>query len=224
MKLSEILAQRAKEKEEAQAAKSAAKPAGNGSQETRHSGLKVVRTRETPNPNALQYVLNAQILDNGNKSYASAKEAAGDVLGEALFKLRGVANVYVTQNFVTVTKEDSVGWNPLKDQIWKSIDKNVRIYPKGGPAEKIEIDVENFPALSTEEKLQAVEMVLNRSIRTNLAADGGGVEVKGIEDNVVRIEYQGACGSCATSTSGTLQYIQNQLRQQLHPDLTVQPG
>ena len=64
-------------------------------------------------------------------------------------------------------------------------------------------------------------MVLNRSIRTNLAKDGGGVELKGIEGNEVSIHYQGACGSCPTSTSGTLKYIQGQLREQLHPELTV---
>ncbi|NIQ01453.1 MAG: hypothetical protein GWM98_14600, partial [Nitrospinaceae bacterium] len=86
-------------------------------------------------------------------------------------------------------------------------------------AAPVEIDVENFAGLSEEEKLQAIEMVLNRSIRANLARDGGGVEVKGIRDNQVSIQYHGACGSCATSTSGTLQYIQTQLKQQLHPDL-----
>jgi len=41
------------------------------------------------------------------------------------------------------------------------------------------------------------------------------------EGNEVSIHYQGACGSCPTSTSGTLQYIQTQIRQQLHPKLTV---
>ena len=76
--------------------------------------------------------------------------------------------------------------------------------------------------MSDEEKINAIEMVLNRSIRTNLTQDGGGVEVKGIEGNNVKIHYQGACGSCPTSTTGTLQYIQTPLKQQLHQDLTVQ--
>ena len=123
-------------------------------------------------------------------------------------------------NFVTVTKEDGANWNPLKDQVWKTIDTNVTLY-KSKAAAKINIDVEKFLSLPDREKLDAVEMVLNRSIRKNLAQDGGGVEVKGIDGNVIKILYQGACGSCPTSSTGTLQYIQTQLRQQLHQDLEV---
>ena len=101
------------------------------------------------------------------------------------------------------------------------IDNNVTLY-QSNKAAKIEVDVLKFSSMSEEEKINAIEMVLNRSIRTNLAQDGGGVEVKGIEGNNVKIHYQGACGSCPTSTTGTLQYIQTQLKQQLHQDLTVQ--
>ncbi len=222
MKLSEILAAREKAKEKtvqgtAATAPAPAKPAAA------KSVLKVIRTRETPNDNALQFVLNAQILDQGNKSYATKAEADGDKLGEALFEVKGVQNVYVMENFVTVTKRSDTPWGSLKDRIWKTVDKHVTIYPKEEKAARIQIDVENFPALSEEDKLKAIEMVLDRSIRSNLARDGGGVEVKGIEDTVVRIQYHGACGSCATSTSGTLQYIQTQLKQQLHSGLTVKP-
>ncbi len=218
MKLSEVLAQREKKKKEGEADK--AKPAVQPS--SKRSEIHVVRTRETPNPSALQYVLNAQVLDHGNLSYASKKDCDGDQLGEALFDLNGVTTVYIMENFITVTKEDSVDWKPLSDQVWKVINNRVTLYRPGTKAVLADIDVEKFPSLSDEEKLKGVEMVLNRSIRSNLAQDGGGVEVKGIDGNVVKIHYQGACGSCPTSTAGTLQYIQTQLKQQLHSDLTVE--
>ena len=64
-------------------------------------------------------------------------------------------------------------------------------------------------------------MVLDRSIRVNLAKDGGGVDLKGLEGNEILIHYQGACGNCPSSTSGTLQFIEKQFKQQLHPDLKV---
>ena len=223
MKLSEILAARDKAKEKTTQQNLSSPTAVAPRPVTTKSALKVIRTRETPNDDALQYVLNAQILDHGNKSYASKSDCDGDPLGKALFERRGVKNVYVMENFVTVTKDPDVDWNPLKDQIWKTIDKNVTVYQAGDKAAQANIDVTNFPALSQEDKLKAIEMVLDRSIRSNLARDGGGVEVKGLEDNVVRIEYHGACGSCATSTSGTLQFIQTQLKQQLHSDLKVKP-
>ena len=221
MKLSEVLARQKK------------KMAGGGTPPSAHpkaqptprntSAIKVLRTRETPNPSALQFVLNSQILENGNIAYASLESCGDDKLGRALFDERGVKTVYIMDNFITVTKEEDAGWNPLKDQVWKTIDANVTLYKSQARA-KINIDVENFMSLSDREKLDAVEMVLNRSIRSNLAKDGGGVEVKGIKGNVIRILYQGACGSCPTSSTGTLQYIQSQLRQQLHQDLEVQAG
>ena len=217
MKISEVLAIQEKLKEKTAPAKKT-KPKARPSTK---KALKVVRTKETPNPNALQFVINAVLLDNGNISFASKKEAESDKMATALFERSGVLSVFVMDNFVTVTKDEKTSWVPLKDRVWKTIEETVSLYQAEEKVQLSEVDVINFTELSNEKKLQGIEMVLNRSIRTNLAQDGGGVELKGIEGNEVSIHYQGACGSCPTSTSGTLQYIQTQIRQQLHPELTV---
>ena len=217
MKISEVLAIQEKLKEKSAPVKKSKPKAKPNSKKA----LKVVRTKETPNPNALQFVINAVLLDNGNISFASKKEAEGDKMATALFERPGVLSVFVMDNFVTVTKDDKTSWVPLKDRVWKTIDETVILYQAEGKVQLSEVDVINFIKLNDEKKLQGIEMVLNRSIRTNLAQDGGGVELKGIDGNEVQIHYQGACGSCPTSTRGTLQYIQTQLRQQLHPELTV---
>ena len=219
MKISEVLAIQDKLKEKAAPAKKT-KPKARPSTK---KALKVVRTKETPNPNALQFVINAVLLDNGNISFASKKEAESDKMATALFERSGVLSVFVMDNFVTVTKDEKTSWVPLQDRVWKTIEETVSLYQAEEKVQLSEVDVINFAELSNEKKLQGIEMVLNRSIRTNLAQDGGGVELKGIEGNEVSIHYQGACGSCPTSTSGTLQYIQTQIRQQLHPELTVKP-
>ena len=217
MKISEVLAIQEKLKEKAAPAKKT-KPKARPSTK---KALKVVRTKETPNPNALQFVINAVLLDNGNISFASKKEAENDKMATALFERSGVMSVFVMDNFVTVTKDEETSWVPLKDRVWKTIEETVSLYQAEEKVQLSEVDVINFAELSNDKKLQGIEMVLNRSIRTNLAQAGGGVELKGIEGNEVSIHYQGACGSCPTSTSGTLQYIQTQIRQQLHPELTV---
>ena len=219
MKISEVLAIQAKVNEKT-AAKSKPKPKAKPNLK---KALKVVRTRETPNPNALQFVINAVILDNGNISFANKEEAKDDKMAAALFEKPGIINVYVMENFITVTKDDKTSWIPLKDRVWKSIDDTATVYQSEKKVQLSGVDVVNFIKLDNEKKLQGIEMVLDRSIRTNLAKDGGGVELKGIEGNEVSIHYQGACGSCPTSTSGTLKYIQGQLREQLHPELTVKP-
>ena len=219
MKISEVLAIQAKVNEKT-ATKPKPKPKAKPNLK---KALKVVRTRETPNPNALQFVINAVILDNGNISFANKEEAKDDKMAAALFEKPGIINVYVMENFITVTKDDKTSWIPLKDRVWKSIDDTVTVYQSEKKVQLSGVDVVNFAKLDNEKKLQGIEMVLDRSIRTNLAKDGGGVELKGIEGNEVSIHYQGACGSCPTSTSGTLKYIQGQLREQLHPELTVKP-
>ena len=217
MKISEVLAIQEKMKANSGPAK---KPKPKALPNTKKA-LKVVRTKETPNPNALQFVINAVILDNGKISFTSKQEAEGDKMAEAVFERPGVLSVFVMDNFVTVTKDEKTSWVPLKDRVWKTIEETVTLYQAEGKVQLKEVDVANFANLSNEKKLQGIEMVLNRSIRTNLAQDGGGVELKGIEGNEVSIHYQGACGSCPTSTSGTLKYIEAQIRQQLHPKLTV---
>ena len=217
MKISEILAIQEKMKAKSGQAK---KPKPKALPNTKKA-LKVVRTKETPNPNALQFVINAVVLDNGKISFTSKQEAEGDKMAEAVFERPGVLSVFVMDNFVTVTKDEKTSWVPLKDRVWKTIEETVTLYQAEGKVQLGEVDVVNFANLSNEKKLQGIEMVLNRSIRTNLAQDGGGVELKGIEGNEVSIHYQGACGSCPTSTSGTLKYIESQIRQQLHPELTV---
>ena len=183
--------------------------------------LKVIRTRETPNPNALQFVLNTQVLEKGKRSYSSSEECKDDVMATALFRFEAVQNVYIMENFVTVTKGDRFGWNPLKKQVWDRIDDLVKVYPNDEMDLGPQIDVTNFLALPQEKKLQAIEMILNRSIRSQLAQDGGGVDLMGLDDNQVKIHYQGACGSCPTSTTGTLQHIEKLIKQQLDKSLVV---
>jgi len=217
MKISEVLAIQAKVNEKT-ATKEKPKPKAKANLK---KALKVVRTRETPNPSALQFVINAAILDNGNISFANKQEAEDDKMAAALFEKPGVENVYVMENFITVTKDEKTSWIPLKDRIWKTIEDTVTVYQSEKKVQLSGVDVVNFAKLDNDKKLQGIEMVLDRSIRTNLAKDGGGVELKGIEGDEVSIHYQGACGSCPTSTSGTLKYIQGQLREQLHPKLTV---
>ena len=217
MKISEVLAIQAKVNEKT-ATKAKPKPKAKANLK---KALKVVRTRETPNPSALQFVINAAILDNGNISFANKQEAEDDKMAAALFEKPGVENVYVMENFITVTKDEKTSWIPLKDRIWKTIEDTVTVYQSEKKVQLSGVDVVNFAKLDNDKKLQGIEMVLDRSIRTNLAKDGGGVELKGIEGDEVSIHYQGACGSCPTSTSGTLKYIQGQLREQLHPKLTV---
>lgn len=80
-----------------------------------------------------------------------------------------------------------------------------------------------YDRLSPDERRAAIESVLNEKVREFLARDGGGLELKSIEDNRVMVEYFGACGGCGSSTAGTLRFIQTTLTIALNHEIEVVP-
>ena len=186
--------------------------------------LKVLRTRETPNIHALQFVLNDQVLKAGKRNYSRLEDCLGDRMAQELLSIGLIKSAFVMENFVTVSKVPEVEWSDIKDRVWKTIDRFIGYY-ESDEKEKPEsrLFTEKFQNFSYQDKLKAIEAVLDKSIRANLARDGGGVEVKGLENNTILIHYEGACGSCATASTGTLQFIQQQVQHQLDSSLEVKP-
>jgi Fe-S cluster biogenesis protein NfuA len=71
------------------------------------------------------------------------------------------------------------------------------------------------------EMLARINSLLDDRVRPALAGDGGGLQVMGMEGKTIFIKYQGACGSCPSSTSGTLMAIQNLLQAEIDEELVV---
>ncbi len=72
----------------------------------------------TPNPDSLKITRAAgPFIDDGLRAFASAEEARGDALGEQLFSVTGVDNVFITPQFVTVTKAKGAAWERLLPKI-----------------------------------------------------------------------------------------------------------
>ena len=80
-----------------------------------------------------------------------------------------------------------------------------------------------FDSLDEVEQARAIEKVLDEKVRDFLARDGGGLELVGIDGDRVLVSYQGACGSCPSSTTGTLRYIQSALTLALNHPIEVVP-
>ena len=77
-----------------------------------------VTTQPTPNPNSLKFSIEGHsFIDRGMQAFSSAREAAADPLGAALFALDGVANVFIVPAFVTVTKHPAASWDRLATAI-----------------------------------------------------------------------------------------------------------
>ena len=191
----------------------------------------VLRVQPTPNPNAFQFVINAPIIGYGSKTFENTDEAKGDSFAESLFQIYGVESIYLKEDFVTVTKSATIGWHTIFEKIGQTIEEKIRYYDisdkektsKVKPKTILEkFHKEDFPNCNEEEKTLIVEAVLDQAIRPALSNDGGGVDVLGIEGNLITVHYQGACGTSPSSTTGTLSYIETFLKDTLHPDLTIQ--
>ena len=196
----------------------------------RSNEFHVLRVQPTPNPNAFQFVINAPIINSGTKTFSNADEAKSDSLAEALFEIYGVENIYLKESFITITKSETVGWHTIFEKVGETIEENIHYYGAANLEKKTEdkpetildkFHKEDFPNCDIKEKILIIEAVLDQAIRPALANDGGGVEVLGIEKNVVNVHYQGACGTCPSSTTGTLSYIETFLKDTLHSDLKV---
>ena len=91
-----------------------------------------------------------------------------------------------------------------------------------GSAAKIEAASSAIAGLSPEDqqRLETINMLLEEEVRPYLQNDGGDLHVLGLEGNKLSVHYQGACGTCPSSISGTLRGIQNMLRS-IEPDIVV---
>ena len=191
---------------------------------------KIVRVQPTPNPDAFQFILNGKVMGDGTKTFDSPEDAGDDVLAKNLFEIFGIQSIYLKENFVTITKSNTVGWHTLMEKTGHTIEEFLSFYEKGDEAEHAkdvhpvleEFKKEEFFTYDGERQTEVVNALLDVAIRPALANDGGGINILAIEGKQIKIHYQGACGSCPSSTTGTLQYIEQFLKEAISPDLEVQ--
>ncbi len=171
----------------------------------------------TPNPQALKFILNEKLLNYETRQYSSKEEAENDPFAKLIFDIPGVVSVFYMDKFVTIEKSKDANWGSIQRpfiNMLKDFDKNLI------PSEK-EITVSEK---ESNELLKKINLLLDQKVRPALAGDGGGLEVLGMEGMIVKIRYQGACGSCPSSISGTLMAIEGLLRRDIHPAIQVIPA
>lgn len=170
---------------------------------------KIAEIEYTPNPNARKFVLREPLTNGPSRSYADAAAAHDDALASALFAVPHVTNVYYVDRYVTVTQDGQADWNQLLRQVADPIRaaEPVTIQPsESGDREPIAGTPEDA------EKLVKITQLLDARVRPALMMDGGGLEVLELSGGVLKVHYQGACGTCPSSMYGTLAAIESMVR------------
>ena len=176
---------------------------------------KVINIEPTPNPDALKFIVQPAILRSGTRSFKDFASAVGDPLASGIFALGKVTSVFYMDRFVTVNKESGAEWTDLIDPICEVVeDLKVEEPSLGG-------QLAAGPDDTSDDKLRRINELLDNRIRPGLAGDGGGLEVISFDGATLQIAYHGACGSCPSSTSGTMRYIEGMLQEEVDPNLRV---
>ena len=183
---------------------------------------KIAEIEPTPNPNAMKFILKEPLTWGITRSYDSADKAQDDKLAAALFDIEHVTNVFYVDHWITVTQDGQADWQELK----RALAGPIREAPAAdAQSEQLMQDAEaNFDPSKMSEadraRLDKINDILDEEIRPFLQNDGGDLYVVGLEGNKLSVHYQGACGSCPSSLSGTLTGIENLVRQ-IEPDIEV---
>ncbi len=190
---------------------------------------KIDNIEETPNPNAIKFILKEPVTAGTTRSFHSAEEAAGDPLAGPLFAVGDVSSVFYMDRMITVEKADEADWDDLLPRLAvpiraaEGVGSNGDGAPQQQPANGQAAGVGGAlgALMSDDPRLLRINEMLDEKIRPYLASDGGWLEILSLEDKTLTIRYQGACGSCPSSLTGTLMGIESLIRQEIDPEIEV---
>jgi Fe-S cluster biogenesis protein NfuA len=181
---------------------------------------KISDIEETPNPNAVKFILREAVSNGTAQSYSSADQAGNDELAKSLFAIDHVVSVFYMDRMITVEKDDEGDWDDLLPILAVPIRAAEAV---NSPAAAAAAAVGGAIAAVTSDdpRLAKINDILDEKVRPALMGDGGYLEVLGLKDHTLSIRYQGACGSCPSSLTGTLMAIEGMLKQEIDPELEV---
>ncbi len=180
---------------------------------------KIAEIEDTPNPNAKKFILKEPLSWGIARSYDNAAQATDDLLAASIFDIEHVTNVFYVDRWLTVTQDGCADWQ----QLLRRVADRIRAAPAASEqSARLASTAIAMTDLSPddEQRLYMINGLLDEQIRPYLQGDGGDIHVLGLEGNKLTVHYQGACGSCPSSMSGTLVSIEHILKT-IEPDIEV---
>lgn len=184
---------------------------------TENQGAIDIFVQPTPNPNALKFILPEKVKSDGYSTYRTPYECGENNLAAALFTVQGVEQLHFFENVITVNKIYDEEWEAVESLVMDVIKEK---YPSHDP-EYYDPDPEKERRAKLSPELAEIENILDRTIRPGLQGDGGDIQALSYQDKILIVKYQGACGTCPASTTGTLEAIKAILRDEFDPEIDV---
>ena len=165
-----------------------------------------VQTEITPNPNSLKFLPGKKVSNNGSFEI-SKKDEINNELVRNLLSINGVEGIFLGEDFISINKKETVNWEEIKHIVISLIND----YYSDGRNFVIDKDLSETLSNLTEIE-QNIIKILDQKIRPAVAKDGGDIKFKSFKDGIVRVQLQGSCSGCPSSTMTLKQGVQNLLK------------
>ena len=164
-----------------------------------------VQTENTPNPNSLKF-LPGKIVSNNGSFEVTRKDETNNELIRNILSINGVEGIFLGKDFISINKYDDTSWDEIKHIIISLIND----FYSSGKEFVIEKDL-NEETKNLKEIEKKIVKLLDEKIRPAVAKDGGDIKFKNFENGVVKVQLQGSCSGCPSSTMTLKQGVQNLL-------------
>jgi Fe-S cluster biogenesis protein NfuA len=164
-----------------------------------------VQTEVTPNPNSLKFLPGKKVSNSGPYEITS-KDETQNALVRNLLSINGVEGIFLGEDFISINKKEIIKWDEIKHIVISFIND---FYSEGKEFvinESLEEQNSNLDNLE-----QKIVKILDEKIRPAVARDGGDIKFKEFKDGVVKVQLQGSCSGCPSSTMTLKQGVQNLL-------------
>ena len=164
-----------------------------------------IQTEVTPNPNALKFLPGKKVSNSGPYEITKKEEINNDLVKNIL-SINGVEGVFLGEDFISVNKNDESRWEEIKHIVISFIND---FYSNGKEFVIDESLMESSADLDEIER--KIVKILDEKIRPAVARDGGDIKFKEFKDGIVKVQLQGSCSGCPSSTMTLKQGVQNLL-------------
>ena len=165
----------------------------------------LIQTEITPNPNSLKFLPGKNVSLIGPIEITEISKTNNELIRNIL-SINGVKGVFLSNDFISVNKENDFEWEDLKHIIISFIND---FFAKGN--ENIISEIEEKREFDTSTVEGKIIKILETKIRPAVARDGGDIKFKEFRDGIVRVELQGACSGCPSAALTLKQGVQNLL-------------
>tara|TARA_B110000196_G_scaffold229261_1_gene197896 strand:- start:2239 stop:2781 length:543 start_codon:yes stop_codon:yes gene_type:complete len=165
-----------------------------------------VQTEITPNPNSLKFIPGKPVSNNGSFEIVK-KEEVNNELVRNLLSINGVTGIFLGADFLSINKSENIDWEDIKHIVISLIND----FYSNGKEFVIDKNLDEENNLEFAEIEKKIIKILDTKIRPAVAKDGGDIKFKEFKDGVVKVELQGSCSGCPSSTMTLKQGVQNLL-------------